>query len=717
MNAGKAIENLFHGVRSMVGAWKCRHVWKHIEPRKVVFNQFQGSGFGCNQKYIALELLRRRTDLDLVWLVKDANEGGFPAGIRKVAWKSPQAMQELATARVWCANHNLGHFVKNRGLVKKPGQFYLQTWHGSFGIKRCTETLGAKEAKMLDVFMANCEWEAGLARDWFAPATPRIVCAGHPRNDIIARRRAEAANRQPPTASCELQTLLYVPTFRDDGATDCYLTDFTKILAALERRWPGGWKVQVRLHPHMRKKGIRFAFTPQVEDVTAHPDIQELLANADAVISDYSSCMFDFSLSRRPAFIYAPDREKYETERGFYYPLSETPFPVAESADALAAAMASFDESAYAERLEGFFRRMGNAEDGHAAERAADEILAAIDAPCPSGCNGGYSVSIVADTHYDVEQWEKYHANFKNDELKSSHAAIAGMWKQRIPTLLDAAKKCMRGDTAFTLHMGDFINGGTGDADTLRKMLDAGYAAHREYFEARPLQLVAGNHDVLCSGDGTKKYREWLGGETNRMFRQGEDAWMVFDYNAPPAIETVKKWFAESENARWTFIVSHMPIVPCGDLGPRRLLYGEQDQAESRQELLRMVAARRNCIVLAAHVHSISYSVFSFPEGSVVQFVANSIWKRDDAAKIRLDRRNLKNWYAKTKLEALEPAVRDDLLDTIEPYRPHVREFRSMHAAAHFLLEVTPQKVQVLIFGGCARKPTMKFMLKKHENR
>lgn len=717
MKAGKAIENLFHDVCSIGGAWKCRHVWKRIAPRKVVFNQFQGSGFGCNQKYIALELLRRRSDLDLVWLVKDMNEGGFPAGIRKVAWKSPQAMQELATARVWCANHNLGHFVKNRGLVKKPGQFYLQTWHGSFGIKRCTETLGAKEAKMLDLFLANCEWEARLARGWFAPATPRIVCAGHPRNDIIVSRKVESTRRQAQTPDTNPRTLLYVPTFRDDGATDCYLTDFTKILEALKTRWGGDWKVQVRLHPHMRKKGIRFAFTPQVEDVTTYPDIQELLASADAVISDYSSCIFDFALSRRPAFIYAPDREKYETERGFYYPLSETPFPVAEDAHALAEAIAKFDEAEYSERLEGFFRRMGNAEDGEAAARAADEILAAIDAPMDEGGDGSYSVSILADTHYDAADLERYHAA-NNAEAATGHAGIVEMWRERMPTLIHAASASVCDDAAFTLHLGDLVHGMARDAETLRGMLSDGFAAHEGYFGARPLQLVAGNHDVRCdSGDGEATFREWLGGETNRMFRQGEDAWMVFDYNAPPEIATVKEWFAQSEKARWTFVVSHMPLVPCGDFGPRRLLYGEQSQSESRQELLRLVAARRNCIVLAAHVHNISYSVFSFPEGSVVQFVANSMWKSDATTKIRLGKRNLKRWYAKEKLEALEPTVRNELLDTVEPYRAHIREFRSIHAAAHFILEVSPKNVQVLVFGGGATKPSMKFLLKKHENR
>lgn len=370
---GKAIESLFHRLASGLGRWKCRHTYVQIDPRKIVFNQFQGSGFGCNQKYIALELLKRRRDLDLVWLARDSEtvRRELPEGIRAVPWKGSEAFRELATAAAWVSNHNLGHFIRHRGLVKKPAQRYYQTWHGSFGIKRCTDTLGPDEKTMLDVFFANCEWEAGLARDWFGDG-PEIRLSGHPRNDLIVRSR----NRLPGA----VRTLLYVPTFRDDGALDAYLTDFAEVVGALSRRWPAAWKVQVRLHPNMRKKGVRLPFRGEVEDVTDHPDIQELLASADAVISDYSSCIFDFALSGRPAFVYAPDRVKYESDRGFYYPLSATPFPVAESVPELLRTVEGFDEGAYARRLADFFAGKGSVENGDAAARVADLILAGLEA-------------------------------------------------------------------------------------------------------------------------------------------------------------------------------------------------------------------------------------------------------------------------------------------------------------------------------------------------
>ena len=55
-----------------------------IQENKIVFTTIEGTtGFSCNPKYIALELLRRNLGLDLIWLVDDMTKK-FPKGIRKV---------------------------------------------------------------------------------------------------------------------------------------------------------------------------------------------------------------------------------------------------------------------------------------------------------------------------------------------------------------------------------------------------------------------------------------------------------------------------------------------------------------------------------------------------------------------------------------------------------------------------------------------------------
>ena len=44
-----------------------------IIPNKIVFNNFNGKGYGCNPKYIAEEIIKQKLPYELVWLVKDVN--------------------------------------------------------------------------------------------------------------------------------------------------------------------------------------------------------------------------------------------------------------------------------------------------------------------------------------------------------------------------------------------------------------------------------------------------------------------------------------------------------------------------------------------------------------------------------------------------------------------------------------------------------------------
>ena len=103
-------------------------------------------------------------------------------------------------------------------------------------------------------------------------------------------------------------------------------------------------------------------------------DMQELLAAADCLITDYSSCAFDFMLTRRPVFLYTPDIREYDTQRGFYYPLTSTPFPLAQNNAELQKNIDSFDEAAYRQKVEAFLAGKGCIEDGHASERVAELI-------------------------------------------------------------------------------------------------------------------------------------------------------------------------------------------------------------------------------------------------------------------------------------------------------------------------------------------------------
>lgn len=55
-----------------------------------------------------------------------------------------------------------------------------------------------------------------------------------------------------------------------------------------------------------------------VKDVSDYEDISDLYLISDALVTDYSSVMFDFGVLKRPQIFYAYDLDKYGDElRGF----------------------------------------------------------------------------------------------------------------------------------------------------------------------------------------------------------------------------------------------------------------------------------------------------------------------------------------------------------------------------------------------------------------
>ena len=102
--------------------------------------------------------------------------------------------------------------------------------------------------------------------------------------------------------------------------------------------------------------------------------MQELLCISDVGLSDYSSWLCDFALTKKPAFIYATDFDIYGHDRGFYYPLETTPFPIAKNNRELNESIRNFDREKYEVRRQEFLKDKGCIEDGHAAERIVDKI-------------------------------------------------------------------------------------------------------------------------------------------------------------------------------------------------------------------------------------------------------------------------------------------------------------------------------------------------------
>ena len=364
-----------------------------VQKDKIVFENFNGNSYGCNPKYIAEEIIKRNLPYELVWLVrsvtKEKEKNVFPEQIRLVGYGSKQALKELASAKIWIDNQRKNYFLK-KGLRKKEGQYYIQTWHGSLGIKKLDADVDAfvgelkqewvnrskLDSSMMDYLLTDSEFENEIFRRalWF---NNEIKEFGHPRNDIFFKDSTKIKQKVRDFYNIpeDKKILLYVPSFRDSGNIDCYDLDYEKILKAMEDRFGGDWICLARLHPRTKKYDKELITeSDKLIDACFYPDIQELLVSSDAAITDYSSCIFDFMLSRKPAFVFATDIKDFNNDRGFYYPLEATPFPIAVNNKELVENVLNFDDEKYQKDITEFLEDKGCMEDGHASERVVDLI-------------------------------------------------------------------------------------------------------------------------------------------------------------------------------------------------------------------------------------------------------------------------------------------------------------------------------------------------------
>ncbi|MBR4421760.1 MAG: CDP-glycerol glycerophosphotransferase family protein [Erysipelotrichaceae bacterium] len=364
-----------------------------IDDRKVFFYT-QENVYTCNPKYICEELLKRDAKVKIVWRGNAAKDR-FPDRVKVVLFNTYEYFKEIYSSKVVITNSSL--FLKVPVFLKKQ-QYLLETWHGSLGLKKWgkedikdsyTRIFAFEQtARMTDYCISNSTLEDGSMRSTYWPDTP-ILEYGHARNDIFFKNheieRKELKQKICKRYGIPLNTkiVMYGPTFRDRVRDLSYLSvDYETVLEALKERFKGNWVFFVRLHPSLRprSKELGLSDSSSIINVTDYPDMQELAAITDVAITDYSSWIYDFILSRKPGFIYASDLDEYQKEdRGFYYPIEETPFAICRNNKELVRSIRDFDEQKYLKALEAFLKDKGCVDDGHASERVVDKILELLD--------------------------------------------------------------------------------------------------------------------------------------------------------------------------------------------------------------------------------------------------------------------------------------------------------------------------------------------------
>ncbi|MRH42699.1 glycerophosphotransferase [Aquibacillus halophilus] len=350
---------------------------------------YYGSQYGCNPKYITDYILSNypSNKFDVVWAFNNPKSKAIE-GIRKVKTMSIRYFYELCTAKVILTN-----FRTTELFVKRKNQYYIQTWHSSLRLKHIEKdaenilpqnylNLAKKDSTKVDLLLSGCKYSTEIFKRsfWY---DGEIFEHGTPRNDFLFQSNSEIRNQivKKLSIGSDIKIMLYAPTFRASESLEVYDLDYRQISEKLKSKFGGEWRILVKLHPHLISKSSQLLSYFSAIDVTSYDDIQELLVVADALITDYSSLMFDYSITKRPCFLYVPDINEYTSkERKLYFEIEELPFINATSNSELIQEMERFNNVNYQENLTRFLDSIGSFENGDACKN----LLYRIDKVCYS---------------------------------------------------------------------------------------------------------------------------------------------------------------------------------------------------------------------------------------------------------------------------------------------------------------------------------------------
>lgn len=364
-------------LRHKIYIWRFCH--SSIQKNKIIMWADSFKHFGCSPKYIALYLLKHYPGrFDLVWVFEDgaALPPDFPDAIRCVRYFSINYLRELHTAKFVICNMRTG---PAQYWKKRPDQIYIQTGHSSLRLKKIEGDAAEhfdpgyikicqEDSDRIDLLLSGCRFSSDIFKRafWY---DGEILESGTPRCDILLDGDCDARKKVFDTYGIDTsqKLLLYAPTFRSNKPSDFLGMDFHRLKASLGENWVIG----ARLHPNV----LATVIPDEAISMSKYSDMQELIAAADILITDFSSCMFDMAIAGKPCVLYAPDLQEYiERERGLYFDIRELPFPIAQSMDELCDIIENSDEAHYHERRRKFMTTIGSFEDGHAAERVCQYI-------------------------------------------------------------------------------------------------------------------------------------------------------------------------------------------------------------------------------------------------------------------------------------------------------------------------------------------------------
>lgn len=358
------------------------------DEKLILFNSYGGKKIDDSPKVIFEQMQKeeRFKEYRLVWAVQKPEKFISIKNIEIIQSDTFQYFVYALRAKVWITNSSM-----ERGLnFKKKNTICLNTWHGAaikkmgIDIQQDNQSFRSKNNVCADIMLAQGQYDVDIFSHAFKLPKDKFHCIGLPRNDVLAnytKKQVELIKKKLGI-DANKKVLLYAPTFRENtkGKNKEVVLRIPMKLdfwqEKLERKYVVLFRAHYEVAKHMEVNGFSVFM-----DVSEYTDLNELMIVSDALVSDYSSIYFDYSIMHKPMFCFAYDYEEYMSNRGMYLNLEkELPCKVHRREEDLLLDILSMNHS-YAEkcsRTEDFQRKFVT-EYGRAAKRSCDVLYEVLN--------------------------------------------------------------------------------------------------------------------------------------------------------------------------------------------------------------------------------------------------------------------------------------------------------------------------------------------------
>ena len=353
------IKNLIKGYYILLAKWN-----HHRNSNIWIFGEWFGKKCSDNCLYLANYISEKHPDIKVYWVIEGAtNTDLLSNNIHVIGMDSAESRNIFSQAGVIVMNQEFTDFSKS-GYNLFGGAITINLWHGLMWKKIGFDI--RKKHGFFATFYHRIEKKIENADYWLVPSEEakkhfqtafliddkHSIKCGYPRNQIFyddaflqkIRKQTEQLVFEETNENIHVEKILaYMPTFRDNTdevfsfsaiSEDTRLRDLLeKHHAVIIEKSHFVSSIRKKSSGEVKQNG-RILFVDSIQAT-------ELLASSDLLITDYSSCFFDFLLLDRPIIHYIYDYDYYvNNDRVIYYKKEEiacgkTPMNVEELLDAL----------------------------------------------------------------------------------------------------------------------------------------------------------------------------------------------------------------------------------------------------------------------------------------------------------------------------------------------------------------------------------------------